>query len=55
MPTSEKPAPIATEALERIGALYRIEEDIRGQSADARLVARRERTRPLVDDLRTWL
>lgn len=30
-------------------------EGIRGQSADARLAARSERTRPLVDDLRTWL
>jgi transposase len=48
-------APIAAEALERIGALYRIEEDIHGQSADARLAARRDRTKPLVDDLRTWL
>jgi len=48
-------APIAAEALERIGALYRIEEDIRGQSSDVRLAARRDRTKPLVNELRTWL
>jgi hypothetical protein len=48
-------APIATEALNRIGALYGIEADIRGQPADTRRTARQERTKPLVDALKTWL
>jgi transposase len=48
-------APIASEALERIGAPYVIEADIRGQSAAARSDARRTRTQPLIDDLKSWL
>ena len=48
-------APIATEALDKIGALYAIEANIRGRSADHRLAARVERARPLVDALKTWL
>src|SRR5271168_2362 len=40
------PAPIASEALVRIAALYRIEDDIRGRSAEERLAVRQERTRP---------
>jgi transposase len=48
-------APIATAALDKIGALYRLEDEIRGQSADARRIARQECTRPLVDALKTWL
>jgi transposase len=48
-------APIATAALDRIGALYGIEEEIRSRSADARRAARLERTKPLVDALKTWL
>jgi transposase len=49
------PAPIASEALQRIKALYAIEAEIRGQDPEARRVARQERTRPLVDDLAPWL
>jgi hypothetical protein len=47
-------APIATEALERIAALYRIEADIRGLSAEERRSARQARSRPLLTDLRAW-
>jgi hypothetical protein len=47
-------APIATEALERIAALYRIETDIRGLSAAARQAAREARSQPLQSDLRAW-
>jgi transposase len=47
-------APIATEALERIAALYRIEAEVRGQAPAQRAAARRERSRPLVLELRTW-
>ena len=48
-------APIATAALDKIGVLYGIETEIRGQSADARRTARQARTKPLVVALRTWL
>jgi hypothetical protein len=48
-------APIASEALVRIAALYAIEEEIRGRSADERRVVRQTRTKPLVDNLETWL
>jgi hypothetical protein len=49
------PAPIAAEALTRIAALYRIEQEIRGRSADERRMARQERSRPLVEALEPWL
>ncbi len=48
-------SPIAFEALQQIGRLYAVEEEIRGRPADERLVARRERSRPIVDALKTWL
>jgi transposase len=48
-------APIATEALQRIAALYAIEDEIRGQGADQRRAVRHERTRPLVDRFECWL
>jgi transposase len=49
------PAPIAAEALTRIAALYRIEDEIRGRSAEQRQMVRRARTRPLVEALEAWL
>jgi transposase len=49
------PAPIASEALERIAALYVIEKDIRGRSAEERRAIRQEKTRPLLVDLEPWL
>ena len=49
------PAPIATEALERIAQLYRIEAEIRGRSADARRAVRQQKTRPAVEALKSWL
>jgi transposase len=49
------PAPIASEALERIAALYAIEKTIRGRSADQRRAVRRERSKPLVLALKAWL
>lgn len=48
-------APIAAAALDKIGALYGIEEEIRSQPAEARCAVRRRRSKPLVDDLKTWL
>lgn len=49
------PAPIASEALERIAGLYAIENDIRGRSAEERRAARQDRSRPIVDELESWL
>jgi transposase len=48
-------APIASEALERIAALYVIEKTIRGRSADERRTVRQEKSKPLVLALKTWL
>jgi transposase len=47
-------APIATEALSRIAALYRIETEIRGKSAEHRRTVRQADSRPLVRDLHAW-
>ncbi|AZG76614.1 IS66 family transposase [Methylocystis rosea] len=48
-------APIAKEALTRIGALYAVEKDIRGRNADERRAARLDKSRPIVDALKPWL
>ena len=48
-------APIATEALARIAALYRIESEIRGRSAEERRAVRQDRSRPLVEAFEPWL
>jgi transposase len=48
-------APIASEALTRIAALYRIEDEIRGRSADERRAIRQQRSRPLLEALQPWL
>jgi transposase len=47
-------APIATEALQRIAALYAIEAAVRGKPPDVRHAARQARSRPLVEDLFRW-
>jgi transposase len=49
------PAPIAAQALERIGALYAVERDIRGRNPEERRVARQKKSRPIVDALEPWL
>ncbi|MBV8280431.1 MAG: IS66 family transposase [Candidatus Eremiobacteraeota bacterium] len=51
--TAHKSA-IAKEALERIAALYAIEEEIRGRSAEERRAVRNERSRPLLESLKQW-
>jgi transposase len=48
-------APIAEEALRRIAALYRIEAQIRGNTAEERQAVRQAKSNPLVADLKTWL
>jgi len=47
-------SPIAREALERIQALFAIEAEIRGRSADERRAVRQARAGPLLDDLHRW-
>ncbi len=49
------PAPIAEEALRRIAALYKIEADIRGHAPEARMAARKERSKPIIDAFEPWL
>src|SRR5215470_6904121 len=41
--------------LARIAALYEIEAQIRGHSAEERRIVRQSRTKPLVDALEAWL
>ena len=48
-------SPIAKEALDRIGALYGIESEIRGKPPDERCAVRQARAGPLLDDMRAWL
>jgi transposase len=48
-------SPLATEALQRVAALYRIEATIRGQLPDVRLATRAAKSAPLLAALRTWL
>ena len=48
-------SPTTTEALARIGALYVIEDEIRGKPVDVRLSVRQARARPLLDELLKWM
>jgi transposase len=48
-------SPIAAEALERIGALYAIEAEIRGRPPAERTAIRQARAGPLLESLREWL
>jgi transposase len=53
--TLSNPAPLAHEALTRIGALYAVEAEIRGRSAAERAAVRQSRAGPLLDALHDWL
>ena len=48
-------SPVAAEALERIGALYAIETEIRGRPPNERAQLRQARAGPLLESLREWL
>jgi transposase len=48
-------SPTAAEALARIGKLYAIEREIRGQPPGVRLEARQSRSAPVLAELRAWL
>ena len=48
-------SPIALEALQRIAALFAIENGIKGQAPERRAAARQEHARPLLDELKVFL
>jgi transposase len=48
-------SPVAAEAIRRIAWLYKIEAELRGLSTEERLRIRRERSKPLWDELHLWL
>jgi transposase len=47
-------SPVAREELQRIGALYGVEEEIRGKPPDQRRAVRQTQSKPLLDSLRQW-
>ena len=47
-------APIATEALARLGKLYEIEAEINGLPPELRRALRQAKSKPLVDELKLW-
>jgi len=49
------PSPTTTGALDRIGALYGIEQEVRGKPPDERRVIRQARAAPLLAELRAWM
>ncbi len=51
----ETGSPMATEAVQRIGRLYEIEREIRGQPPDQRRRFRQDRSRPIVEAMQGWL
>jgi hypothetical protein len=48
-------SPLAAEVLTRVAALYAIEAEIRGQTAEYRQQVRHQRSRPIVEALHEWL
>lgn len=48
-------SPVALEAVARIDALFDLERGINGMPAEARLAARQQHARPLVEELHDWL
>ena len=48
-------SPLATEALQRIAALYGIEATVRGEPPEIRLAVRRTKSAPLFAALKVWL
>jgi transposase len=47
-------SPIAKEALDRIGQLYRVEETIKGAAPDHRRRERQQRSKPIAEALAVW-
>jgi transposase len=51
----DEASPQALEALQRIGALYAVEEEIRGKLPEERRLVRQARSKPLLTALHEWL
>jgi transposase len=47
-------SPIAREVLQRIGTIYKVEEQIRGKPPEERRTVRQAQSKPLLDALRQW-
>jgi transposase len=47
-------SPVAREALQKIGAVYQIEDEIRGKPPHQRRMVRQAQSKPLLDSLREW-
>ena len=48
-------APIAKEAVKRIGMLYDVEKEAKGKPPEERVALRQEKAKPVFDELETWL
>lgn len=48
-------SPVATQAIQRIARLYRVEGEARAMTSDERLAHRRQHALPLWDELHAWL
>jgi hypothetical protein len=48
-------SPLAAEVLTRVAALYAVEAEIRGRTAEQRRQVRQARSRPIVEALHDWL
>ncbi len=46
---------IAEETIKRVAQLYGVEKEVRGQPPDVRVMARQRKSKPIFDDLETWL
>lgn len=49
------PGTLAHQALQRISRIYAVEADIRGQPPDERCRQRQARTRPILEEMHSWL
>ena len=48
-------SPVGTQAIQRIAALYQIERQVKGLTAEDRLAIRQSSSKPLCEDLHVWL
>jgi hypothetical protein len=48
-------APLAIEAVRRIDAIFAMEREINGGTAERRLTVRQERVKPLIGELEAWM
>lgn len=48
-------SPLAMEAVQRINAIFALEREMNGRTADERLAVRKEKVTPLVESLEFWL